>query len=473
MITFIFFKIIDKNNTMNSKLFITINLLIFILYSFAYSQNSTADNWLVGFAETDITPLPGVEVQMSGYGVERYAHGTYRPLKSQVIALRDKNGNTAIFVSNDVVAFDRVFVESIRRSLLKKHGIPKENIMLLASHTHWGPQVAFDNVFSAGGPNVWFTGWLEDKILEAADLALSDLSPAYIQYTSFDFRDIACNRRLDVDGEILMRPNPEGSFDGHTPIIHITRNKLPRQIIMVGYSSHVTDCGGIELWSPGYPGAMRDYISAKLPDAKAMFIQGVGGDAKISYKDPKTGKIVFSNDTIHSRQAGEALAKAVLTHLKNDKFIQLGNTLSCAISRGQLSYGKRWSKEELEDAAFSENKGYYTWAARQALTYPNTAESFPYEVQLWKFGNELTLFGMEDEVCSPWGKVLRSMAKTNHAMVAGYANNTTCYIPDAKMIEEGGYESIRSQQYLAPAPFTKNINTEIRTIVKQALSDLR
>ena len=80
---------------------------------------------------------------------------------------------------------------------------------------------------------------------------------------------------------------------------------------------------------------------------------------------------------------------------------------------------------------------------------------------------------MEGEVCSPWGKVLRSMANTNQAMVAGYANNTTCYIPDAKMIEEGGYEPIRSQKYLAPAPFTKNINAEIKAIVKQALTDLR
>ena len=381
MITFTFLKLYDKNITMNLKLFITINLPLFIFYSFAYSQSTTADNWLVGFAETDITPLPGVEVQMSGYGVERYAHGTYKPLKSQVIALRDKNGNTAIFATNDIIAFDRIFVESIRRSLYNKHGIPKENIMLVASHTHWGPQVAIDNVFSAGGPNVWYTGWLEDKILEAADRALADLSSASIRYTSFDFRDIACNRRLNVDGEILMRPNPEGSFDGHTPIIHITRNKQPRQIIMVGYSSHVTGSGGIELWSPGYPGAMRDYISAKLPDAKAMFIQGVGGDAKISYEDPKTGKIMFSSDTTHSRQAGEALANIVLTHLKNNKFIKLDSRLNCTLKRGQLSYGKRWEKKEIEDAAFSDNRNYYSWAARQALTYPNTAESFSYEVQ--------------------------------------------------------------------------------------------
>lgn len=457
---------------MKLRIFVTVSLACFMIFFTSFGQSTTLGSWLAGYAEMDITPLPGVEVQMSGYGVERYARGTYKPLKSQVLALRDAGGNTGLFVANDVIAFDRVFVEAVRRRVIKKYGIPGENVMLVASHTHWGPQVAIDGIFSAGGPNVWYTGWLEDKIMEAVDKALSALSPASVQYTSFDFRDIACNRRLRVNGEILMRPNPEGSFDGNTPVIRIRRDKAPGQIIMVGYSSHVTGSGGIELWSPGYPGAMRDYIAAKLPDAKAMFVQGVGGDAKIGYKDSETGKFVFSTDTTHSRQAGEALAKVVLHHLKSDKFVNLEGKLKCSLSRGQLSFGKHWPKEEIDSVAYSKSRNYLTWSARQALVFPYAAEKFPYEVQVWKLGNELTIFGMEDEVCSPWGQVLRSMAKTPYAMVAGYANNTTCYIPDSKMIDEGGYESIRSQKYALPAPFTKSIDEEIKSIVVKAIKAL-
>ncbi len=456
------------------------SILFYYAFSFlltislnAFGQgNDPAGNWLVGFAETDITPLPGVEVPMAGFGYERYAKGTYKPLKTQTVAFKDVEGRLGVFIANDVIGFDRVFVTAIRKSLLKNFGIPADNVMLVASHTHWGPKIAMDGVFSTGTPNVWYDGWLEDQIIKVVGEALADLSPATVQYSSFDFREIACNRRLRVNGEILMRPNPEGSFDGQTPVIYIARKDRPQKIIMVGYSSHVTGSGGIELWSPGYPGAMRDYITAKLPDAKAVFIQGTGGDAKICYKDDK-GEIVFSNDTTHSRLAGEALAKAVLEHLEKGNFVNLKSKLACTLSSGTLSFGEPWPEEEVDSVAFTETRNYLTWSARQAIVYPYTRDKFPYEVQAWKLGGKLTIFGMEDEVCSPWGKVMRSIAKTPYAMVAGYANNNTCYIPDAGMIEEGGYEAIRSQKYQLPAPFTKNIDAEIKAIALEAVNALQ
>ena len=238
---------------------------------------------------------------MSGYGRERYADGSVMPLISQVVVLRDLEGNTGIFIAADIVAFDRVMVNAIRHSIHKKHNISEENILLVASHTHWGPAVRLTGNFSTGAPNIWYNAWLEEKITNQVDRALTGLSPAAIEYTSFDYREIASNRRLLVDGEMMMKPNPDGSFDGHTPLRKIKRDAHPQHILMVGYASHVTDLGAIEKWSPGYPGSMRNYLSGALPDTKAVFIQGCGGDAKITYTDSETGKLVFSSDTIHSR----------------------------------------------------------------------------------------------------------------------------------------------------------------------------
>jgi hypothetical protein len=74
-------------------------------------------------------------------------------------------------------------------------------------------------------------------------------------------------------------------------------------------------------------------------------------------------------------------------------------------------------------------------------------------------------------VCSPWGPMLRAMATTEDAMVIAYANSTGCYIPDRRIMREGGYEVMSSQQaYALPAPFTENIETEIKQIVTQALA---
>jgi hypothetical protein len=115
-----------------------------------------------------------------------------------------------------------------------------------------------------------------------------------------------------------------------------------------------------------------------------------------------------------------------------------------------------------------------TWAARQLLALPDNSQSFRYDVQVWKLGNRLTVFGMEGEICSPWGPMLRAMASTEHAMVIGYANSTSSYIPDKRIVQEGGYEGLTSQYaYFLPAPFTENIDYEIKQIVTRAINAVK
>ncbi|MCK4221621.1 MAG: neutral/alkaline non-lysosomal ceramidase N-terminal domain-containing protein [Dehalococcoidia bacterium] len=429
--------------------------------------------WSVGYAEADITPAPG-QCMMEGFGSERYAKGALAPLLTQVVAFRDRDGHTGVLISADVGCLDRVMAEVIRRAIARKHGIPAKNVMLAASHTHWGPAVSLHPNFSCGAPNVWYMGSMEDKMLANVDTALENLSPATVEYGSIDLRTIGCCRRLPRDGEITWGPYPEGSFDGHTPILHIKRDQSPQQLVVVGHACHPTSSGKIEKWSPDYPGAMRDLLADKLPDTKGVFVQGCGGDTKVVHKDPETGKLVFSADPKRSQAAGQKLAKAVLAHIEKGPMVPLGGQLACSLATGQISYGECWSQEEIERQAYEAKKGYLTWTARQFLAVPDCTQSYRYDVQVWKLGNQLTIFGMEGEVCSPWGPMLRSMAHTQEAMVIGYANNTTAYIPDKRIVHEGGYEGLTSHRaYFLPGPFTKNIDSEIKQIVNRAIDAIK
>jgi hypothetical protein len=435
--------------------------------------------WWVGYAEADITPERGY-VQMSGFGRERYAHGALAPLLTQTLILRDRGGRTGVLITADVLDFDRVMVEAIRRAVASRYGIPPENILLAASHTHWGPAIRFQMSFSLGGPNVWYMGFLEDAILANVGTALENLSPATIEYGWIDFREIGSNRRLPTEGEIAWGPNKDGSFDGHTPILSLKRDKTPRHLLVVGHACHPTSSGTIQKWSPDYPGAMRDYLARELSDTKTMFVQGCGGDAKIVHEDPGTGKLVFTADPNRAAAAGKKLAEVVRAHLQTPKMVRLPGELACSLATGQISYGPRWSQEELERQAYPEPakagvpRSWQTWAARQSLALPDCSRSFRYDVQVWRLGGRLTLFGMEGEICSPWGPKLRAMAPTDLAMVIGYANSTGSYIPDRQIVTEGGYEGLTSQQaYFLPAPFTENIETEIKQIVRRAMAAIK
>lgn len=451
-------------------------LFLSLLYPVTHGNEVSEKPWSVGYAEADITPAPR-QVQMSGFGRERYAQGALAPLLTQVVTLCDRDGCTGVLITADILEFDRVMVEAIRRAIHHKHRIPTENIMLTASHTHWGPAVRFHVSYSIGAPNVWYMGMLEEKILAAVDTAIEGLSPATIEYGSMNFRGVGCNRRLPIDGKITWGPYREGLFDGHTPIFHIKREAKPRQLVLVGHACHPTSSGPIEKWSPDYPGAMRDRLTDELPDTKAVFVQGCGGDAKVVHKDPETGQLVFSNDPDRAKVAGEKLARAVLSHLEAGRMVPLSSQLACALETGHISYGEYWPQEEIERRAFPEpgqKRSWQTWAARQMLALPGSSESFRYDVQVWKLGNRLMIFGMEGEICSPWGPVLRAMAPTEQAMVIGYANSTGSYIPDKRIVREGGYEGLTSQHvYFLPAPFTENIDDEIKKIVARAIDALK
>ncbi len=179
------------------------------------------------------------------------------PLLTQVIVLRDADAHTAILVTADIAGFERVMTEAIRRDIARKHNVAAQNIILAASHTHWGPATSFHATYAAGGPNVWYMAFLEETILAAVDAAMADLAPAGIEYGAIELRGIACNRRLPVNGQIGWGPYAEGSTDPHTPILRLRRDKSPRQIVIVGHACHPTSSGSIRSGPPTIP-AMRD-----------------------------------------------------------------------------------------------------------------------------------------------------------------------------------------------------------------------
>ena len=434
------------------------------------AAESDGTAWQVGYAETEITPEPG-QCMMFGFGRERYAKGMLAPLLTQVLAIRDRNEHTVLLITADILEFDRVMVEAIRHKIAKKHAIAAQRILFAASHTHWAPAVNMCISYAVGSPNVWYMAHLEESILAQVDKALQGFSPAAIEYCAMDYRGVGCCRRRPVNGKITWGPYPEGSYDGHTPIIRILRHKSPRQMIIVGHACHPTSSGSIERWSPDYPGAMREKLTEQLTDSKAMFVQGCGGDAKVVHEDPETGKLVFSASPQRARQAGVKLAQAVLKHLAEAPKTVLNEPIACSLATGRLSFGKVWDREEIKRIAYDgSRKDYLTWTARQFLALPIQKESFRHDVQLWQFGRQLTVIGMEGEVCSPWGPMLRSMASTKESMVIGYANNTNAYIPDKRIVREGGYEGFSSHRvYFQPAPFTEAINRQIKAIVTKAI----
>lgn len=429
--------------------------------------------WKAGFAEADITPKAGMPVMPSGFGGSRTMEGMESPLLAQALALEAADGKRVILFTADLLGFGRITIDAVRHKIKKAHGLPEEGVCFSASHTHWAPAVNFRTGSAIGDVNVWYLAFLETTLLELADRALKNLAPAELAY-GWREAQIGINRRLPGPQGIGWAPHALGSYDRHTPILRVTREASPRQVLVVGHACHPTSMGSLPKWSPDYPGAMRRKLQADFDDCRAMFVNGAGADAKVVHRDPATGRPEFSAALDQSHAAGLALAEAVLERIRTGQPLEpLDARLSAALVRGKLPLQEGPGQEEIKKMALDGSvTGSTTWWARKMLAFPDARRDFDYAVQAWQLG-ELTIVAMEGEVCADWGAFARSLPATKHSLTIGYANEVSTYIPTARLIQEGGYESDLSHKiYLLPGRFAPKMEVEVTTLLRRAVAEV-
>ena len=62
-------------------------------------------------------------------------------------------------------------------------------------------------------------------------------------------------------------------------------------------------------------------------------------------------------------------------------------------------------------------------------------------VALWQFGNDLTLVAMSGEVVVDYVHFVEETLGPNQLWIAAYSNDVFGYLPSARLLREGGYET--------------------------------
>src|SRR5205085_6533432 len=66
--------------------------------------------------------------------------------------------------------------------------------------------------------------------------------------------------------------------------------------------------------------------------------------------------------------------------------------------------------------------------------------SYPYPVQVWQFGPDLSLVTLGGEAVVDYSLRLKRELGRDETWVAAYANDVMAYIPSLRVLKEGGYE---------------------------------
>lgn len=408
----------------------------------------------ISTAKMDITPPPGMNPFMGGYGVQAGARAVVsddpysQPLYARCVVIWD-DGHPFGLVSLDILGVPRAVHLAVRPRLVQLADWVSSDIVLLATHTHNGPVIGrtLDPIitYDLGIPELVvvdaYTAWLQDRIVAVVANALSSVrTTVTLEYrlTSVGF---AFNR--------VGLPTVETTV----PVLTARRSSGSLRAVLFSYGCHPVSAGWQQLWDGDWPAEACDVIEDES-GAFALFIPGPAGD-----QDP-IGVRSWALRDDHGNTLGYSVLDAAEVSGR-----ELQGHITSDLREVTLPLDVTDTPENLAAvrAAFEVRTlnpaGLPAWYQRHAeamimrIDMETYATSVQNPSQVWRIDGDpgLQLAFLGGELVSGYGTYFRLRhGGPEQLLVGGYANETSCYVPSNEFLPplaptwgsyEGGWDS--------------------------------
>lgn len=302
----------------------------------------------VGFGRTDITPEDSVPLAGYGNTSKRMSKDVLDYLYATCIAITDTKGQTILLFSQDLVNSSQT--QTVRSAVSQATGVPAENIMVAATHTHSAP----DQTSQHENIAFWKLDYV-NRMVEAAEAALADRADAEIMIGRANTENLNFIRHYLLSDGSYGGSN-FGDFANNTIVDHATTNdpglqvlkfvrtaEVKKDILMVNWQSHPLLTGGMEATdiSADFIGSTRSYLEEKTDSLFAYFTGAAGNHNPVS-------RIKEEMRTEDHKAYGQMLGDHVLAALENMTSLE-----TAEIKTKQVMYECKINhdmEEKLEDA---------------------------------------------------------------------------------------------------------------------------
>lgn len=402
--------------------------------------------WKAGFAAAKITPAE--PLMLAGYASRTIpARDVVDDLHVKVLALEDAAGGRSLLVTADLIGFRGDFTESVCPRITAATGIPRERILFNASHTHAGPAVMmtlkshYTIAPDQAAKLVAYTMKLQDQCVSLATQAIERLQPARISWGT-GVVNFPMNRREFTRTGVGLGVNPRGPVDRSVPVLRLDSAEGKLVGVVFGAACHNTTYGSRDNQISGdFASAAQAFVEREFPGVQAMFMQGLAGDANPypnSLNDPAKRPAAEI-----AREHGASLGREVSRVLGN-ALKPVGGPLRAAHAMADLPLQKVPSRAELERTS-AKASSTTKWVADQMLARLKAGETLPASyrapVTVWQFGSDLTLVGLPGEVVVDYVGLIEEALGPLKLWLSAYCNDTFGYLPSARVLREGGYET--------------------------------
>jgi hypothetical protein len=442
------------------------------------SCSAIAGELRVGTAEVKITPP--LATPLAGYLSARCSEGVLDDLYAKAAVLDDGKSKVAL-VTCDLIGLARPVVVEARRIIAAETGIPADNVMISATHTHTGPTVLGMSVLAdlaAAGNKLSreYTEQLPKSIAQAVRQASGSLTPARVAYGCKNEPDMSFIRRFWMkDGTVgwnpgKLNPNilrPIGAVDPQVNIVYAeTPNTKPHQLqdqvapdgshrgatsdskpllTYVNFAMHPDTTGG-NLVSADFPATLaRRLAEYKGPEMLTMFANGACGNIahlNVKWAGGQTGPK-------EAGRLGTILSAAVLKaypDLKDVKDVTIRarrETLELPVTKyTEAEVQKAHEVIAHHDAA---TPLLETAKANRVLNVAaRKGKPIEVDVQVIALGPDIAWVALPGELFVELGLSVKAGSPFRQTNIVELANGGFYYIPNRSAYAEGQYEVVVS-----------------------------
>jgi hypothetical protein len=382
---------------------------------------AAGDLFRAGAARLDITPPAGAALPMSGYaGREAGFQGIHDPLYFRALVFDDGSAQAAL-VTADLSAISHRWWERMTPRLARETGIPREHILLAATHTHAGPALGY----LTDDPDSRLTGYtatLEEQLVAVVKSAQAGLRPARIGYGAGKV-NVNVNRRAPMaGGGLWLGRNPDGPSDKTLGVLKIETPAGAPVAIFMNYGVHATVLSARNFQISGdLAGAASRYVEAHYgAEVVATWSSGAGGDQAPIYNQAVT----FDEVQVIGRLIGEE-AIQVARSIRMSPYARIRaaqKVITCAGKKAPP--GPRRSRT-----------GDYVFL-----------DADPVDIRLSLLLVGHTAFaGVSGEVLTGIGQRLKRESPLAHTMMVTHCNGSSGYIPDDAAYDQVSYEIVSAR----------------------------
>ncbi|HAF71358.1 MAG: Uncharacterized protein XD60_1448 [Acetothermia bacterium 64_32] len=419
-----------------------------------------------GLQRVNITPPIGTP--LGGYAARKsVSQGIHDDLYATALVLQGEEVTLAL-VTADLVGLPQELVEKLRVAVRSSTGIPPDNVLVAATHTHSGPDLLFGD---QGLASEAYVEVLADTLAGSVYAAWCSLQPAEVEVGQGWIEGIGVNRRT-----------PAGTpVDPQVGVLRVDHEGRPRGVL-VNYTCHPVVLGPDNLLiTADFPGYMVRVLEWVFGEGfTAMFTNGAAGDINTGHSAELSalGEKIPGRTFERAEKLGTMLAGEVLKVLET---IEPCSNIPIAAMTKEISLPLKPlpSLKEAEASAKQKEQALTELIQRKApselvtkarieklyadllLKQVHERSQRPHdgvkhvELQAIRIG-DCALLAFPGELFVEIGLEIKAKSPFRYTYIVGYANGYVGYVPTKQAFEEGGYEAVTAQF----APETSDIVIE-------------